>query len=236
VPGLLDAILVALIVIGAPIDGAFERRRLERAIASGDPNARLDAYRRVIRWGWIAAAVLLAFWLLAQRPADRLGLGLTVDVRFGIAAGIAITVIGLMAAQARAAARPAVAEQVRAAAESVLYLLPATQAELRGFTWVGITAGIVEELIFRGYLMWVVASFAPMWVALLATSIAFGVGHLYQGAAGIAKTGAVGLALGGLYWLSGSIWVPMFVHAMFDVLQGRMVHTALRHDTSPSVT
>jgi membrane protease YdiL (CAAX protease family) len=54
----------------------------------------------------------------------------------------------------------------------------------------------------------------------------FGIGHLYQGLAGVVKTGLVGMVLGWIYSLSGSIWIPMFIHAAADVLQGRMIYFA----------
>ena len=56
-----------------------------------------------------------------------------------------------------------------------------TPAEMRRFTWLGITAGIVEELIFRGYLVWYFSSFVPLWAAIVITAVAFGIGHAYQG-------------------------------------------------------
>jgi membrane protease YdiL (CAAX protease family) len=77
--------------------------------------------------------------------------------------------------------------------------------------------------------MWCIGAVAPTWVALIGSSLAFGIGHLYQGVTGILKTGTVGLVVGGLYLISGSIWLPMFVHAAIDVLNGRMVYVAMRN-------
>ena len=61
-------------------------------------------------------------------------------------------------------------------------------------------------------------------------SVAFGLGHSYQGAGGAVKTGLVGLAFGVLYVATGSIWVPIVAHIVLDVLQGAAIHEILRKD------
>jgi membrane protease YdiL (CAAX protease family) len=234
VPGLLDLVLVALIVIVAPIDANKERLRLLRAIAAGEADARLRAYRRIIAWQWISATVLVALWVIMQRDFALLGINALDGRWFYISAGIALGITALLLAQLRATlTRPEAAAQVRKAAAPLQYLLPATREELRSFTLLGVTAGIVEELIYRGYLMWCIGAFAPTWMALVLSSLAFGLGHLYQGVAGLGKTAAVGLVVGGLYLLSGSIWIPMFVHAAIDVINGKMAHSALHSASEP---
>ena len=58
----------------------------------------------------------------------------------------------------------------------------------------------------------------------------FGVGHAYQGAAGIVKTGLVGLGFAGLYVLTDSIWVPIAGHIIWDLLQGRTMKELMSGD------
>ena len=123
---------------------------------------------------------------------------------------------------------------MREAAASLSFLTPSTPAELQRFSWLGVTAGIVEELIFRGYLVWYFASFAPLWAAIVITAIAFGIGHLYQGLGGVLKTAVAGVLFGALYWFSGSIWLPMFLHAAIDVLQGRLIYFSLTNREAPA--
>ena len=228
-PGLIDVFLVAAIVILAPIEAVAGRRRLMRAIAADDPNARLKAYSRAIANQWVIAAGLVAMALVRGLGPESFGFVPPTGRWWPLAAGIATAITALFFVQMRAAqTQPAVAAQVREAAESLRYMLPATEAEVRRFTWVGITAGIVEELVFRGYLVWSLAVIVPPGVTIVLAAIVFGIGHAYQGVAGMIKTGVMGLVFGLLYVLSGSIWLPMFVHAAIDVLQGKMVYAALR--------
>ena len=229
-PGLLDLVICAAIVVLAPIGAVSDHRRLARAIEAGDPNARLDAYGRGITFQWAVAIGLLAMVVVRGIPLPALGLGMPSGRGFAIASVIGAVITLLLLAQRRAAlTRPELGDQVRQAAASLRNLLPATPAEMRRFTWVGITAGIVEELVFRGYLVWSLSLVAPAWVAIIASAVAFGIGHAYQGVAGILKTGVAGLVFGGLYLLAGSLWVPMFVHAALDVIQGSMVYGVTVH-------
>ena len=61
-----------------------------------------------------------------------------------------------------------------------------------------------------------------------ARQIGFGLAHAYQGIQNLPKITIVGAIFAGLYVLSGSLWLPMVLHAAVDVLQGRAVYEALR--------
>ena len=68
----------------------------------------------------------------------------------------------------------------------------------------------------------------PNWGAVIVSSVFFGLGHSYQGAAGILRTGLAGLGFGVFYLFTGSIWLPIVGHALLDILQGRMIVEILR--------
>lgn len=77
--------------------------------------------------------------------------------------------------------------------------------------------GIVEELIFRGFVIgWGVKLFgsrAAIPLAMLSAA-AFGITHLYQGWAGVFSTGIIGLSFGLLYVFSGRKLLPVIVAHM----------------------
>lgn len=86
------------------------------------------------------------------------------------------------------------------------------------------TAGFGEEIIWRGWVMTGVAKLLGSgkagWVsALIATSVLFGILHLYQGPTGVIATGIVGLALGIIYLATGrNLWVTIICHGMMDTI------------------
>ena len=84
--------------------------------------------------------------------------------------------------------------------------------------------GIVEEIVYRGFVLWYLGSFMPLWVAVAVSSAGFGVGHVYLGGASAAvRAGLIGLVFAIYYVLTGSIWLPILAHIAFDILQGVMI-------------
>lgn len=78
-------------------------------------------------------------------------------------------------------------------------------------------AGIGEELLFRGIVMDLVSRAAGVPVGLLVASTLFGLAHFITGTYA-ALAGIVGLYLGGLAVWSGGLWVPIVVHALYDLV------------------
>src|SRR5262249_15242874 len=84
-----------------------------------------------------------------------------------------------------------------------------------------VTAGICEELLCRGFMIWYLGHWMSPWVAVVVASVPFGLAHLYQGPKGAVRTGMVALVIGSLYVATGSLLWPMIVHAAVDLGAGR---------------
>lgn len=101
-------------------------------------------------------------------------------------------------------------------------LSPDTRGE-----WVGlllvvlpIVAGF-EELLFRGVLIGAMhAGFGvPPWLLVVGSSLAFAAGHSAQGRLGVVVTGALGLALGGAFAVTGSLLVVVLAHYVVNAAE-----------------
>jgi membrane protease YdiL (CAAX protease family) len=106
-------------------------------------------------------------------------------------------------------------------------LLPRTPGEYRTFQALSVSAGICEEVLYRGFLLWYAAMFIGVWPAVLLTAGVFGLVHLYQGATGVLRSGVVGLLLGALYAATDSLLWPILIHIAVD-LQGGAIGWTLR--------
>ena len=90
----------------------------------------------------------------------------------------------------------------------------------------GLFPAVAEELLFRGILFRWLERFGGTWAALIISSALFGASHLqnpnasWLAAVGIALEG--GLLLGGAYMLTRRLWVPMGIHAAWNVTQGEI--------------
>ncbi len=101
------------------------------------------------------------------------------------------------------------------------YLLPKTTPEKAWFAGLSITAGVAEELVFRGYLILVLEIVTgSIWFAAILSSMLFGILHGYQGTSGIARTGILGFFLALPLVMTGSILPAMIAHSLINLLAG----------------
>jgi CAAX protease family protein len=83
-------------------------------------------------------------------------------------------------------------------------------------------AAFGEEMVFRGYFMNriydLIGNGRTGWIlALLLSSLLFGVGHGYQGLAGAIGTAEVGLLLGAVYLVNRrNLWMNILCHGFID--------------------
>ena len=88
--------------------------------------------------------------------------------------------------------------------------------------------------MYRGFVLWYLGQFMPLWAAVIVSSVAFGLGHSYQGASGALRCGLIGLAFAVFYIVTGSIWLPIIAHVVLDILQGMMLFELFRKNGSDS--
>jgi membrane protease YdiL (CAAX protease family) len=222
---LVDHLFVLLLFIVQPVLGAYEFRRFIRRVEAGEPADRIRLYRQTIWVEWLALAVLGGAWHLLGRPFADLGFVRPAGSGFWIGAAFVALVSAYLAFawwQTRSMSPDKKAEH-RDSLGDLRHFLPHDEREFSSFTRVSITAGIAEEIIYRGFVLWYLLQLMPAWVAVVVSSVIFGLGHSYQGNRGIARVTLVGAVFAGLFFLTGSIWVPIAGHILLDVLQGGII-------------
>lgn len=85
---------------------------------------------------------------------------------------------------------------------------------------VALASSLGEEILFRGALVpWIEASTASAWTGVVASSLLFGVLHQLRGrsrVSWVAFATVVGLLLGGLFRVTGSLLGPILAHALIN--------------------
>ena len=221
------AVLVFIVLVAAAT--TYSLGRLERRVAEGVTTARRNWYRGTLLGEWAVAAAALAVWSREGRPWQALGLVPPTDWRLYAGVGLAIGVTAVLLRQ-NASIRGLPADRLDRLAPKlagVEMIMPHTRREYRWFLAVSWTAGVCEELLYRGFLTWLIASFVGTTAAVVLAAIVFGFAHTYQGPKGIVKTGVVGLVLGGIVLLSGWLVPAMLIHAMIDIAGGVVGLTVL---------
>lgn len=226
------AALVALSLLLPPVLLVSHLRERRRE-AEGRPRTRLQKYRGTIVMLWVLALAVVAVWLASGRPLAELGLRAPPAPFFigGMALAIAASIA--LAAQVIVVRRsPKAQDDVARQIEGhgrVKDFLPATTEELRTFRALSFTAGVAEEIIFRGFMIWGFAHWVhPALAAALSLAI-FVAAHLYQESFGaLLRVAMIGLVLTLFVMLSGSLWPAILVHIAVDLSSGEVTHLAIR--------
>jgi membrane protease YdiL (CAAX protease family) len=106
-------------------------------------------------------------------------------------------------------------------AKTVNSLLPTTPLEIIIWVGVSITAGICEELAFRGFLQRQLHAFTGnLSLAVLAQGLVFGLFHAYQGWKNVVVITLLGVLFGALAAWRRNLRTNVIVHAWADIWGG----------------
>jgi membrane protease YdiL (CAAX protease family) len=234
---LLDVIFVVAFVGIFPVVSARKFPAQMRRIAEFRTGARIAAYRETMAWEWGLAAAGTAVWWAGGRSFAELGLRAPSGAGFWVSLGLVLLGVALLTLQLRSAERSEEhRRELRAALGGPLVFLPRTPEEERGFTALSITAGVCEELLYRGWLIaWLVPLIGLPAAAVLST-VAFGAAHFWGGPSVTLRATAMGAVLCGLFLLSGSLWIPILAHAAVDHNMGSLSVAAFQDSPVPGGT
>ena len=106
-------------------------------------------------------------------------------------------------------------------AKSIETMLPRSLPEILLWIAVSVSAGICEEIVFRGYFQKQFAAYTnSVTLAVLLQGIVFGVGHAYQGLQQVVIISVLGVLYGALAAWRGNLRVNMMAHAWTDIWSG----------------
>jgi membrane protease YdiL (CAAX protease family) len=175
---------------------------------------RTQAYASSIASLWILAAVTLAAAWASGYGASELGLARDGDIgRVAILAAAATTagIAILFGFRLAGVKEPAIVRE----------LMPVTRPERVLFGVVSVSAGICEEIVYRGFLIHVLhGATGSIILAVIVSSGAFGVAHAYQQPAGALRAALLGLVLAVPLLTTGSILPAIAAHIAIDLLSG----------------
>lgn len=212
-------ILAAVMALAFPAWDYYEAKRLRTAT---HPMARTQCYIRCIAVLWLAtfaAMALMPLPALWNAPSGMRELFPATSPEFAPVL-VAALGIGLLTPLALAWFNNGMRQKIFEQLKEIDYLLPQSRTEIALFAGVSVTAGICEEVLFRGFLFAYLQ--ASPWhldasTTILVSSAMFGIAHFGQGTKGMLLAGAIGAALGILYVVTGSLLAPIIVHILIDL-------------------
>ena len=216
----LDLLLFALAIFVLPAISAFTGRRIARA----PEQSLLPRYVQTMARGWLVVALVAGTWWWSGRPTAWLGF----DVPVGEYGLYGLLFVGILAAgmtfQLARFDRLVTADRLPKLRQQIrdIKILPRTRSEFIAFQFVALTAGVWEELLYRGFLIWFLGAYLGIVPAILLSTAVFGLGHIYQGWGGVLRGGGLGLLFAIGYVLSASLWWLIALHALVDIFGGTM--------------
>ena len=114
-------------------------------------------------------------------------------------------------------------------AKSVDSLLPKSPLEILIWIATSITAGVCEEMVFRGYLQRQFNALSGnVAVGLLAQGLVFGLFHSYQGWKNVVVISVLGVLYGAMAAWRGNLRVNIVAHAWSDIWEGWLKFIVIR--------
>lgn len=216
------AVLFGYALLFEPLWGRRVHRRLVRR-RDADPGILVRTFRLTIgaQLAW-TVLVLVAVAVATDLPLRDLGVRApkTDPVAFGLASALIVSVLASAIARRTVARRAAVrGEAPPSVPTTIAAMLPRTATERRYAAAVAVTAGICEEVLFRGF--FVAAGTGPGHLPLAAAAAVslavFTLAHIYQGVRQLFAVAALAVVFTLLYVRSGSLFLPIFVHIAVDL-------------------
>ena len=204
-----------------------------KRLKAGDRDARPKIYRRMILQQWVITAAILAVTIAFHRSfADTLWLRAPQGWRLPVAVGLPLAYAVLLIVQIPAIARkPRARARLRELFKDADTMTPSRSIEWGWFQSLSLTAGICEELIYRGYLVWILTPWLGVWGGAAVSVACFGLAHCYLGRKLMPRALVTGLGLQALTLLTGSILPAIAFHILLDLGSGYVAYLA---QTPPS--
>jgi len=225
---LILILFIVYCIIGAIVSSIGIKKFLSKEVTE---KAKLDNYKKIIIAGWIPVIIIITLLLFNNIPLSEIGFSL-----FSFQSNTVLTIISLiifslmlllslykiLAFLFSEKYRVELKKEVDKLFSSDEYkskiskaIIPKTKKEKRMFLGVCLTAGIAEEIVYRGFSIFILASVFPnlsIYIIVFLSAILFGFIHFYQGVKGLIATTIIGLIWGLLYITTGSLILPIIAH------------------------
>ena len=220
---LIDHLNVLVFTCLYPIYVFFTYRKAKKDLIENKPGIRLSDYKETIFWLWLLCVITIIIWI----SNDRMFNVLRLDFSFSWVVLISILlffitpflfVLLFRSIRNNDEKRESIKEKLNSV--SANEFLPRSKKEFKWFVFLSITAGICEELLFRGFLIWYFETLTNTFLAIIFSSILFGAAHSYQGVKGFIRSGFLGLILALILIWTDSLLIPIFIHIAGDIYSG----------------
>lgn len=217
----LIAVLLALSVLGAHSQHKFSAA-----------HGRMLLYGMTMGWEWLIVGYIYLGIRRRTSLRDLVGgrWSSIEDVLLDVALGVGFWVVAMLVLAGLAIAMGmAHGSQIAETKQKLNFMVPQNGVELALFLGLSATAGICEEIIFRGYLQRQFAALTHSVAGgLVLQAIVFGAGHGYEGTKRMVLIGVYGALFAVLALARNSVRPGMLAHFLHDATAGIALQKLLR--------
>jgi len=204
-----------------PIFGYLLFRNLKKSDNLNLTSRKLRTYAYIIlsEWGFVIALL----WLTHQHDLSISDLGENMgNVNLTVITIIVLlSVFMVMVYFNVRQLRQMSLEKLEVELRPLRKFIPNNVTEFISFILIAFTAGICEELLYRGWLQNLLAyGTGSVWIGLILGAVIFGFGHAYQGKMGMVQTGIIGLIFGVVFIFTKSLVASQILHIIVDAVNG----------------
>lgn len=228
-----DHTIILLTCLLYPLYSYIDYKSQLKEVLNGSSYKRKKEYYLTSVIQWFLCGLTLYVWNSQNYAWADLGLILHMNIASWVILGLIIFLIFLFYTELKKVGTydREITKKIYNNIGDLVHIIPHSKSELKPFYFLAFTAGFVEELIYRGFLLWYTTLFLPDWAAILTTILIFGLIHSYQGFVNVIKVTGLSVIFVTMYLLTESLIIPMFFHFIFDVFQGRLCHeTILKYE------
>ena len=227
----LDHLIFILLAVVLPV---FSLRRGEVNISDGwDTRTKKIFYYSNGAILWIGGAIIVGLWLFYDRPLTILGFRMPdMNAYTLFFSGIFLALYIHMIYKDFYTKRGL--QKVLDKWVNRKDIMPNNGNEFIHYSFLALSAGVAEEVIFRGFLINYILALGDssqqltIFLALVIPAIIFGLIHMYQGTQAVIKIVVGGLLFSAIYYYSQSLVIVMIFHFLVDVITGFFLMRALR--------
>jgi uncharacterized protein len=208
-----------------PLYGYFNHEKEQQRITL-QPHLKIAFYRSIMVHIWLPTLVVVVLYFAGELSLKDIGLTWQWHLANILAIALIIVIVAyfflaLKKLNNNEQARQSLLLQIA----HVSWFMPTSKKESQYFILgVAVSAGICEEVLFRAFLLHSLSQYLPIYGAVLISSLAFGLGHIYQGWSHVLKISIYGAAMALLYLITNSILVPILIHLIVDMFSGAMAY------------
>ena len=213
--GITYLILLGIVGLFVPVMAIVNRKKTGEYLET-HPESKPGFYTQTIFMLLITAAVTLGVMAWNQDPFQWIGLDFLNDpIKVSAILIGPLLFIGLLKGVILNLRK--LDDRTTRNLNEVMFLLPATQKEYRLSIVMSYSAGIAEEIIYRGFIYTLFLNWMTVIPAILLTNIIFGVSHSATGLKNSLYSFGLGVFWSITFYLTGSIWLAILTHILVDV-------------------